>query len=1277
MVNRSERARTETNKSIVQERYVALLGSAPDPTSLNGYVGQLNNGTSIENITQQIVNLVDVQDEYGDLSGQEAVTRIYRNAFDTAPLAADLTRWAGEWATPGNRASVVNQILGSANTNPTLQRVLGNKVSVAKVVTDSVGTNLVFTRDNDILLGTSGNDVFIGDANSVQATDQIIGGSGTDTFQYYNASNVLPRLQGVERVELINADTFNFIDFSATPSLSGLKEVTLKFNPQQSDVVIAGLRDIRLGIDNVTNGNDITARFGNGSDGNISLVDSRLNTLRIEGDRVETVNIDVKSEFNGGVNTISSLTNLANVRNINITGDAGLRVTDRITLNPTAQTTVNASANSGGVGLTFDNGRVNFTGSSGDDTIGFVLANFDTQDRVDGGSGTDKLVLLRDVFIPFPPLPPLPPLPPVVPPVVLDNTQLNAVNAAQNIEILRLQLNPVGNLQRRDLNALTVDAQTITAVNRYEFAVDTVNLSNAAANDRFTLDGTSRLNLQGAAQASVDLTLENVPLETVPTVGLTPTLNLTSDRNNNTTVAGRNVITRLVSDVDGLRINVNNVVTPVAQSRPLTIGGIQLPGDTATGVTINAETFTADFNATGTALNDTFIFDATRFFGRNATLQGGAGTDTLELRQGTAPNILADLTATGNAQLPTNVAVINNRAQGIEILRLNGTTLTADAGQITGINRFEFVNTSGLREVTLRGADQNDRITLNSTRTLTLDGAQQRVNLTLENIPTLTLVSDRNGNISPSTNANQIDTLQYDNQGLTINVVTAIDITTGIPRGADGLGNQDRDLIIAAPTLPPNAIQGIRINASVVGQPAFTGRLTVTGTALDDVLTGGSGNNTLTGGDGNDILRVITAGDHRLDGGAGDDTIILESAAFNDLNNNDSINGGTGRNTLVLRSNDLVLTTNDNDLTGIPAAAARTTAINAINAAQNIQVLRLEGTNGVNPANSVIADAGLINIREYEFDAGQVTLRNANQNDQITLESTNTLTLQGAQQRVNLTLDDNIQTLTLVSDRNNNTSVSTTPNRIDTLQYGDETLTINLIGSGRTADTVGDGNQDRNLIIAAPTLPENATRGIRINASGVGGVQPAFTGRLEVTGTALNDTLIGGSGNNILIGGAGNDTLIGGAVNDTLIGGLGGDRLTGGGGVNTFVYTSAADSNRSQLGGAVSYDTITDFKPGTGDRIDLVALGLTRPQFVGQVTPVGATLAAAVNNAATLIGVGNFGYFNVPNSVITGGALGTSTFILATNQTPQTTDDLLIQLNGNLALTTNDFTLAV
>jgi Ca2+-binding RTX toxin-like protein len=89
----------------------------------------------------------------------------------------------------------------------------------------------------------------------------------------------------------------------------------------------------------------------------------------------------------------------------------------------------------------------------------------------------------------------------------------------------------------------------------------------------------------------------------------------------------------------------------------------------------------------------------------------------------------------------------------------------------------------------------------------------------------------------------------------------------------------------------------------------------------------------------------------------------------------------------------------------------------------------------------------------------------------------------------------------------------------------------------------------------------------------------------------LNDTF-----NSIenLTGGSRADTLIGDAGNNVLDGGLGADIMYGRGGANTFVYTSAADSNLT-----IGYDTIGDFKRGI-DTLDFSALHIGPSQVLIQ-----------------------------------------------------------------------------
>ncbi|MFM6863659.1 MAG: hypothetical protein ACKPKG_23915, partial [Dolichospermum sp.] len=219
-------------------------------------------------------------------------------------------------------------------------------------------TPFPLTTAIDDLTGTNGKDLFIGDNGNqflatVQAGDKIDGGAGIDTFKYYYAgrgsASILPTLLNVEKVELINLQSN--IDFSPVAN-SGLEEVTLKFNPVAN--TISGLRDIKLGIDNVvTNSGFIIGNFGNGTTASVSLTDSTLDELEIQGNKVTTINLDLDSEFTGGVNRIKTLntplSSSATGGTLNITGKAGLEITQDIQLNSNAVITVNASTNTGGV----------------------------------------------------------------------------------------------------------------------------------------------------------------------------------------------------------------------------------------------------------------------------------------------------------------------------------------------------------------------------------------------------------------------------------------------------------------------------------------------------------------------------------------------------------------------------------------------------------------------------------------------------------------------------------------------------------------------------------------------------------------------------------------------------------------------------------------------------------------------------------------------------------------------------------------------------------------
>lgn len=88
----------------------------------------------------------------------------------------------------------------------------------------------------------------------------------------------------------------------------------------------------------------------------------------------------------------------------------------------------------------------------------------------------------------------------------------------------------------------------------------------------------------------------------------------------------------------------------------------------------------------------------------------------------------------------------------------------------------------------------------------------------------------------------------------------------------------------------------------------------------------------------------------------------------------------------------------------------------------------------------------------------------------------------------------------------------------------------------------------------------------------------------NLAGSSYADRLYGNTAANSLTGGNGNDMLSGNSGNDVINGGAGADQLYGGSGADRFVYKVVGESTAS------SFDTIFDFVPTGGDRIDLSAI---------------------------------------------------------------------------------------
>lgn len=423
----------------VQQLYIAYFGRPADPVGQSYWATQIDaaNG-SIASVIAGFSASTESAALFGNKSTIDKVTAIYQNAFGRAPEPAGLAYWVAQldsgkvsqaqasWtiqqsAGPGDAAAVQNKLTAAQaftaqiDTTAEIQGYQGADAAasaraflaavtqdnatataavngaaaavVAATAVGVVGTTFTLTTGLDNLTGDNGNNTFIGDATTISAADQINGGAGTDTLNVFGAgaTQVLPTLNSVERLVLTNP-TAALTNLDVT-NVAGLTDVVLK-NGTSGSLITAGASTTvtfdggtaaAQGVDTTATATAATVGLTNGA---------TVTALTVNGAAVKTLNI---ASNGSAANTIGTLdgTAAAGLANstLNITGTQKLTVTTAL---DTDFTTVNASANTGGVSVAFGANNVTVTGGAGNDSFNFGT-NLTVADKVDGGAGIDTV----------------------------------------------------------------------------------------------------------------------------------------------------------------------------------------------------------------------------------------------------------------------------------------------------------------------------------------------------------------------------------------------------------------------------------------------------------------------------------------------------------------------------------------------------------------------------------------------------------------------------------------------------------------------------------------------------------------------------------------------------------------------------------------------------------------------------------------------------------------------------------------------------------------------
>ena len=311
--------------------------------------------------------------------------------------------------------------------------------------------------------------------------------------------------------------------------------------------------------------------------------------------------------------------------------------------------------------------------------------------------------------------------------------------------------------------------------------------------------------------------------------------------------------------------------------------------------------------------------------------------------------------------------------------------------------------------------------------------------------------------------------------------------------------------------------------------------LNLTGSAVANVLTGNDADNTLNGGAGADTLI----------GGLGDDTYVIDNAA-------DAITELSGEGTDTVQ---VAIATAGGTYT-LGANLDNATLTNAV--AYNLTGNALANTLTGNAAANTLTGVG-----------GNDTLIGGNGNDTYVVTAGDTVVENGLASDIDsvsadfsYSLGANLENLTLSGSANidgtgnalKNTITGNIGNNaidggdgVDILKggKGDDTYTVDIVkvGTGATAtaalqDTVTElASEGNDTVVLRGTIADLTNPTTLIVGANIENLDASNTGstKLNLSGSAVANTLTGNDADNLIDGGAGNDTLVGGKGNDTYV----------------------------------------------------------------------------------------------------------------------------------------------
>ena len=399
---------------VINAMYVNMFGHGADLPGLQYWVAQVNGGAvTIGQLALSVLGGALGADATAIASKQTAAAS-FTAAVDTAP---EVLAYAGAAANAAAKAWL-NPVVDAATE--TAAEATRDAV-ISKIVTTPIAgaTLTLTTAATDVITGTTGNDIIIGDfgtntsGGTVQASDTIDGGAGVDTLKLYSFAgngvagyNLPVSVKNVEVIDFVAPG--NHGDAINTAAYTGVTTVRI----EQADAMIAASA--------ITTGNGQGLQIGTAGVGNAAALQwntsatdtaetltlsgfKSTGSLTVNGAALKTLNIVSDT----GSNTVATL-NTGAVTKVVASGDKALTLTGALNANIV---TFDASAATGNVKATLVGATAAVTGGAGADTFdvsavaGKIVASLgagndtlklgataiNTLSTFDGGAGTDTV----------------------------------------------------------------------------------------------------------------------------------------------------------------------------------------------------------------------------------------------------------------------------------------------------------------------------------------------------------------------------------------------------------------------------------------------------------------------------------------------------------------------------------------------------------------------------------------------------------------------------------------------------------------------------------------------------------------------------------------------------------------------------------------------------------------------------------------------------------------------------------------------------------------------